>query len=193
MKANFFTFGNRNYINNAVVLADTLEKITTVFGDVKNLKLQFKKPFFSQGEFIISPHKVEGHYVGHFEVDGVLLYFAYTPINVSLEEKILTVDDIKSKIDMVNICYYIAENCHQMGWQSFEKIYGLRTATDKSIVVIYEIPDTAIITNIIKQQRIPELQILEPELIADRRFKLSVLLDGKFFCHRYHSIKEFIR
>lgn len=193
MLANFFSFGGRNYINNAVVLADALDKITSLFGDVKNFRLQFKNPFFSQGEFIVSPHKIEGHYVGQFDVDGVLLYFAYIPTDIPLEEKSLTVDDIKVKIDMVNTCYYIAENCHQLGWESFEKMYGPRTATDKSIVVIYEIPDTAIITNIIKQQRIPELQILEPELIADRRFKLSVLLDGKFFCHRYHSIKEFIR
>jgi hypothetical protein len=192
MLASFFSFGNRKYINNAVVTADILTYIFRTYGDVTDFRIHFRKPFFSQGELIVAPYKLEGHYVGQFATDGVLMYFAYTPTSMPLEEKTISVDDIQQGVNVFTLCYYVAENCHQAVLRAFETHYGPRTSDDKSIFVIYEIPDTSVFTKIIKENRIPVLSITEPELTADRKFKLSVSVDGQLLGYRYNTVKKFI-
>ena len=192
MLAKFFSFGKRQYVNNAVATADILEYIFNNYGNVRNFKIHFRKPICSQGFLEISFFKLEGHFVGQFEVNNTIMYFAYLPTDVQLEERELTLDSIYKKIDIVNLCYYVAENCHQCILKSFVKHYGPRTDDDKSIFVIYEIPDTSVFFELVRNQRIPVLSISEPEIIGDRKFKLSVLVDNKLLGYRYNTVKKFI-
>jgi len=192
MLANLFAFGNRKYINNAVVTADILSYITSTYGDVKNFRLHFRKPFFTQGNLVVAPYKLDGHFVGQFEIDYVPMYFAYSPTDIPLETKEVSVDDVQADINIFSMCYFVAENCHQAVLRAFEKNYGPRTADDKSIFVIYEIPNTSVFTKLIQEKRIPNLTISEPEITAERKFKLSVSVDGELLGYRYNTVKKFI-
>lgn len=190
--AHFFTFGGRPYVNNSVATTHALETIISLYGDVSNFSIKFKKPITSKAEFIIKPFEVDGSFVGHFWIDGIPLYFSYRPIDLPLETGSLSIDDIHNNITMSSLCYYVAETCHQAVLRSFEKNYGPQTSTDRSIFVRYDIVDTSILSEIVDSKIFPNMEISEPEIIGERRFKLLVKLNGKLLGFRYNTVKEFI-
>jgi len=192
MLAKLFAFGKRNYINNAVVTADVLDFIIRTFGDVTNFRLQFKKPFLTQGEFRIGIDKLDGHFIGHFDFNNTRFYFAYSPTDIELENKNVSVDDVKTDVNMFSVCYYISDTGHRAVLEECDRIYGPRTNDDKAIFVIYEIPDTSVISAAVKSKIVPKVDITKIEHIGDRRFKLSVFVNDKFFGYRYNTVKKFI-
>jgi len=192
MLANFFSIGDRNYLNNAVVIADALDIIIKIFGNVKNFKIQFRKPFLSQGEFKISTDKLDGYITGQFDVNDIKFYFSYSPTNIILENKEYNGYIINEKITSFDLCYYITDECRGVIEKGFEKIYGLMTEKDKVIFAIFEIPDTSVYSDIIKFGFFPKLTISEAEHIGDRRFKISVFINDVLLGHRYSTVREFI-
>jgi hypothetical protein len=187
MISNFFLFKGRTYLNNAIVIADILSNISNIFGDVKNFNIKFKKPFNSQANLSFSTDPLNGHTIGNFETNLVKFYFAYEPINIELPN--ITLDE--SKIDYFNLSYDITDTGRGIVQKSFEKEIGPMTSGDKVIFAICEIPNTAIINDIIKRQVYPKITITEASYIGNRRFKYSVLLDDVFFADRYCTVKEF--
>jgi hypothetical protein len=192
MLANFFSIGDRNYLNNAVVISDALNTITEIFGDVQNFKIQFRKPFLSQGEFKISTDKLDGHIIGQFETKDIRFYFAYSPTDIILENRNVTGHDIEQEIMPFNVCYYITDICRGIIETGFEKVYGPMTSSDKVIFAIFEIPDTSVFSMIIKNQVMPLMRVTDAECIGDRRFKISVFIDNQLLGHRYSTVREFI-
>lgn len=191
MKARFFTFGDRKYVNNAIATWDVLDNIRHTFGRVRDFSIKFKKPILSNAELTFSTNPIDGNFIGQFDTGSGIIYFSYMPIDEQLQLKSLSVDDIQDEITLLSLCYYIAEKTHQRILSAFENIYGLRTSTDKSIFVKYDITDTDILHNVINKGTIPVLHITDPELIGDRRFKLAVHLDNRLLGYRYNTVKEF--
>jgi hypothetical protein len=191
MLSTFFSIGDRNYLNNAVVIADALETISKIFGDVTNFRIQFRKPFLSQAEFKLSTEKLDGHIVGHFDHVGIRFYFAYTPVDIVLENKNPTRDDVNTDVTPFNICYHITDLCRGAIEKGFEKIYGSMTTKDKVIFVIFEIPDTSVFTGIMKYRNISCMKIEDAEHLGDRRFRLSVFIGDRLLGYRYSTVKEF--
>jgi hypothetical protein len=192
MLAKLFSIGDRNYLNNAVVIADALDNIIKIFGDVKNFKIQFRKPFLSQGEFTISTNKLEGYITGEFDTVDAHFYFSYYPIDMALENRIVSGKDIKDEVTSFNVCYYITDICRGVIERGFERAYGPMSEKDKVIFVIFEVPDTSIFSDIIKNQDMPPMHVTEAECTGDRRFKISVFVGGKLLGHRHSTVKEFI-
>ena len=192
MLANLFSIGDRNYLNNAVVISDALETITSIFGDVINFRIQFKKPFLSQGEFKISTDKLIGHIVGEFETMNVKFYFAYTPTDIELENREASGSDVSEVINAFNVCYHITDKCRGVIEAGFEKKYGPMTKNDKVIFVIFEIPDTGVFSSIINDQNMPTIYATEAVSEGERRFVTSVYVGDKLLGHRHSTVKEFI-
>jgi hypothetical protein len=192
MLANFFSIGDKNYLNNAVVISDALNRIIEIFEDVKNFKIQFRKPFLSQGEFAVSTNKLDGHITGEFDTSDAHFYFSYSPTDISLENRTATRYDVEKEINSFNICYNITDHCRGAIERGFEKAYGPMTNKDKVIFVIFEVPDTSVFSSIIKNQIMPAMRITEAEQTGDRRFKISVYLGDKLLGHRHSTVKEFI-
>jgi len=191
MLANLFSIGDRNYLNNAVVISDALETITSIFGDVTDFKIQFKKPFLSQGEFKISTDKLIGNIVGTFQTMGVNFYFSYTPTDIELENKTATGTDVSVTVNPFNVCYYITDKCRGVIEAGFERVYGPMKPADKVIFVIFEIPDTGVFNEIIRQQHMPEMRTTDAQQTGDRRFMTSVYVGDKLLGHRHSTVKEF--
>lgn len=191
MLANFFSIGDRNYLNNAVVIADALDRITGEFGDVKDFRIQFRKPFLSQGEFTLAATKIDGHIVGEFLTDTGKMYFSYSPTDIPLETREVSSKDVKDDVTSFNVCYYITDICRGVMERGFERAYGPMTEHDKVIFVIFEIPDTSVFTDIIKNADMPPMRITEAEETGDRRFKVAVYVDGKLLGYRHSTVKEF--
>ena len=82
MISDFFTFGNRKYINNAVVTADIFNNIHNEYGNVTNFKIHFKKPFFSQANLIIDIIPQDGYFIGSFISANITYYFSYLTNNI---------------------------------------------------------------------------------------------------------------
>jgi hypothetical protein len=192
MLANFFSIGDRNYLNNAVVIADALERIICVFGDVKDFKIQFRKPFLSQGEFKISTEKLDGHITGQFTANKVVFYFSYMPTDIALEIRQASGHDVEKEISSFNVCYHITDICRGVIEAGFEKIYGPMTAKDKVIFAMFEIPNTSIFSSIIKNKSSLNMTVSEAWQTGDRRFAVSVYIDGDLLGHRYSTVREFI-
>jgi len=192
MLANFFSIGDKNYLNNAVVISDALNRIIEIFEDVKNFKIQFRKPFLSQGEFTVSTNKLDGHITGEFDTEKFHFYFSYSPTGIALENRTATRYDIEKEINPFNICYNITDHCRGVIEAGFEKVYGTMTEKDKVIFVIFEVPDTSVFSSVIKNQIMPAMRITEAEQTGDRRFKISVYLGDQLLGYRYSTVKEFI-
>lgn len=192
MLANFFSIGDRNYLNNAVVISDALNFISQTFGNVQDFKIQFRKPFLSQGEFKVSTEKIEGHITGQFKKNDNLFYFAYTPTEIQLEVKTATGDDVKMNVTPFTVCYHVTDVCRGAIEAGFEKVYGAMSKKDKVIFVMFEIPNTSVFNNIIDNGVMPPMTITPAEQTGDRRFKVSVYVDGKLLGHRHSTVKEFI-
>lgn len=192
MLANFFSIGDRNYLNNAVVISDALSVIGSTFGNVSEFKIQFRKPFLSQGEFKISTEKLEGHITGQFRKNDIVFYFSYVPTDISLEVKDASGDAVKKDVTPFNVCYHVTDVCRGAIEDGFEKVYGPMTTKDKVIFVMFEIPETSVFNNIIHNGVMPPMTITPAEQTGDRRFKVSVYVDGKLLGHRHSTVKEFI-
>jgi hypothetical protein len=173
--ANFFSIGDRNYLNNAVVISDALDTITNIFGDVTNFKIQFRKPFLLQAEFKLSTDKIDGHITGQFDIKGITFYFAYSPVNIVLKNKDIPDRAVDNSITSFNVCYYITDMCRGVIEQGFEEVYGPMSDKDKVIFVIFEIPDTSVFSSIIDNRVMPSMQISKAICTGDRRFKISVI------------------
>jgi len=191
MLANFFSIGDRNYLNNAVVIADALDTIIKIFGDVKNFKIQFRKPFLSQGEFKISTEKLDGYITGQFDASETRFYFSYTPTDILLENRQASSHDIENEVTPFNVCYYITDMCRGVIEQGFEKVYGPMTTKDKVIFAVFEVPDTSVFSSIIHNHIMLKMRISEAEQTGDRRFKVSVYLDDQLLGHRHSTVREF--
>lgn len=192
MLANFFSIGDRNYLNNAVVISDAIDNITKIYGNVTNFRIQFRRPFLSQGEFTIATHKLDGHITGDFDNKGIHYYFSYVPTDISLENKQVSGHDVEKVINLFNVCYHITDECRGVIESGFEKVYGPMTPKDKVIFVIFEVPDTVVFSEIIRNQVMPEIIITEAEQTGDRRFKTSVYIGNRLLGHRHSTVKEFI-
>jgi len=192
MLANFFSIGDRNYLNNAVVISDALTIISKTFGNVADFKIQFRKPFLSQGEFKLSTEKLDGHITGQFKKNDMVFFFAYTPTDISLEVKDANGDAVKNDVTPFNVCYHVTDVCRGAIEEGFEKVYGPMTTKDKVIFVMFEIPCTAVFNNIIIDGAMPPMTITPAEQTGDRRFKVSVYVGGKLLGHRHSTVKEFI-
>jgi hypothetical protein len=187
MQSNFFILPGRNYLNNAVVIADILLVIDKLFGDVNNFNIKFKKPFNSQAKLSFSTEPLNGYTIGSFETKLVKFYFAYEPIDVELPD--ITLDT--TKIDYFNLSYDITDAGRGIVQSAFEKEFGPMPNTYKVIFAICNIPNTAIINDIIKKQMPPKITISEASHIGNSRFKYSVFLDDIFFAERYCTVNEF--
>jgi len=192
MLASFFSIGDRNYLNNAVVIADALDNIIKIFGDVKNFKIQFRKPFLSQAEFTISTNKLDGHITGQFDTADTHWYFSYTPVDIELQNREVSSHDIEQEVNSFNVCYYITDMCRGVIEDGFEKVYGPMTSKDKVIFAVFEVPDTSIFSSIIHNHIMLKMRITEAEQTGDRRFRVSVFLGDKLLGHRHSTVKEFI-
>lgn len=192
MLAKFFSIGNRNYLNNAVVISDALEVITKIFGDVKNFRIQFRKPFLSQGDFRLSTEKLDGHVIGQFETNNITFYFSYIPTDIPMENRDVTGNDIKKEINLFNVCYYMTDMCRGVIEHGFEKAFGPMTPNDKVIFVVFEVPDTSVITDVVRNHVMPIVRITEAKQTMGRRFVVSVYFDDKLLGHRHSTVKEFI-
>jgi hypothetical protein len=192
MLANFFSLDGRNYLNNAVVIADALKVISDIYGNVNNFKIQFRKPFLSQGEFRISTEKLEGHIIGQFSKNNILFYFSYVPTDIVLENRSASSEDIKKDVTPFNVCYHITDVCRGAIEKGFEKVYGPMSGRDKVIFVMFEIPDTAVFNDIIETGIIPAILITPAVQNGDRRFKVSVYIGDKLLGYRHSTVKEFV-
>ena len=193
MLSTLFSINHQNYLHNAVVTAHALDFLHNSFGPIKNFRISFKKPFFSQGEFNISFDKLEGYTTGQFDVAGTPFYFAYSPTNVALQDRAITGNDVITCPTTVNMCYHIADRCRGAIENAFKKIYGPMVETDKVIFVICEIPDTSLLLTLIKENTWNQIRIQEAEVTGPRRFKLPVFIGDTFFSFRHSTVKEFIR
>jgi hypothetical protein len=187
MLSNFFILPGRNYLNNAVVIADILSVIYELFGNVTNFNIKFRKPFNTQAKISFSTEPLSGYTIGSFETKLVKFYFAYEPTDIELPN--VTLDT--AKIDYFNLSYDITDTGRGIVQKSFEKEIGPMPTSDKVIFAICDIPNTTIINDIIKRQVYPKITITEALYIGNRRFKYSVLLDDVFFADRYCTVKEF--
>lgn len=192
MLAKFFSIGDRNYLNNAVVIADVIDFIDNSFGSVKNFKIHFKKPFLSQGEFKVGVDKLDGYIVGQFDAKETRFYFSYNPTDIELENKTVSGNDVYSDLTSFNVCYHITDRCRGAIEEGFEKIYGPMSPKDKVIFVIFEITDTAIFSSIIKNKSIDDIHIGAAESTGDRRLRLPVYVRNELLGYRYSTVKEFI-
>ena len=192
MLANFFSIGNRNYLNNAVVIAHALEFINENYPKSQNFKIQFKKPFLSQGEFTIGTVKVDGHIMGQFICNDVQFYFSYAPTDIKLEDKNVSSNDIENTITPFTLCYHITDACRGVIETGFEKVYGPMTEDDKVIFAVFEIPNTSVFSDVIESKIIPKITISEAEQTGDRRFKTSVFFNGVLLGHRHSTVRKFI-
>lgn len=192
MLANFFSIGDRNYLNNAVVIADALTVINKIFGNVKNFKMQFRKPFLSQGEFKISTDKLDGHITGQFETNEIRFYYSYSPTEIQLETKVASSHAIDDEITPFNVCYYITDICRGVIEKGFEKVYGSMGSDDKVIFAVFEVPDTSVFSDIIKNKIMSKMTVTEAECIGDRRFRISVFIGDRLLGYRSSTVREFI-
>lgn len=191
MIANLFSLGDRNYINNAVAIADALGTITKIFGDVVNFRIQFKKPFLKQAEFKISTEKLIGNIVGEFETEGVKFYFSYTPVDIELESKVFDEAEVLRSVNLFNLNYYITDQCRGVIKAGFEKEYGNMTPDDKVIFVIFEVPDTRVFSDIIRDNQLPVISATPAESTGERRFVTSVYAGTKLLGYRHSTVKKF--
>lgn len=189
MKVDFFTFGGRKYINNAVVSAHILEFIRVHFSSATDFRLKFQKPFFANAEFILSTEEISGYFVGKFTSHGTQFYFSYNPVPGEVVEK--EIDNISDNLDMFMLSHFIMDTNAKMIIRSFEEKYGPMTKDDKNIFVIQEIVDTSIMSDIIVAGKMPQLNIIGPHLIDDRRYKSEIYLNNKFLGYRYNTVKKF--
>lgn len=186
MESNFFLLPGRNYLNNAIVIADILHAISENFGDVKNFIIKFKKPFNTQAQLHFSNEPLEGYTIGSFDA-MTKLYFSYVPIDIKLPTKEIDT----SLIDYFNLSYTITDAGRGIVQECFEKEVGPMTQLDKVIFAICDIPDTSIINNIVKKNKQPKIDISQATYLGNRRFKYGVRLDDTFFSYRYCSVREF--
>lgn len=187
MLSNFFLLSGRTYLNNAIVIADILSVIATIFGDVKNFNIKFKKPYNSQAELKFSTEPLEGHTVGSFDTTLTTFYFSYVPVDIELPSKVID----PNEVNYFNLSYEITDTGRGIVQESFEYEYGSMSSTDKVIFAVCDIPDTSIINRVIENNHKPTITISKATHIGNRRFKYSVLLDDKLFSYRYCSVKEF--
>lgn len=193
MLANFFSIGDRNYLNNAVVIADALDFIRKSFGIVQNFKITFRKPFLSQGEFKISFDKLDGYIVGQFESGGVQFFFSYSPTDITgLENREASANAVYDDPTTFNMCYHITDRCRGAIEEGFEKIYGPMTEKDKVIFVIFEVPDTSVFLTLMQKHAVDQIRILPAESTGDRRLRLPIFVGDTFLGYRHSTVKEFI-
>ena len=184
MIANLFSLGDRNYINNAVVIADAVSAITSIFDNVKNLKIKFKKPFNSQAELKFSTDPLDGYIVGNFDTKLTTFYFAYTPIDVPLK-----LNDNTNPY--FNLFYKITDISRGIIKEAYEQSIGPMTEKDKVIFVVAEIIDTSIINDAIQTDTKLSINLTPGVYLGDSRLKLSLYINDVFVGDRYSTIKEF--
>jgi len=182
MIANLFSLGERNYINNAVVIADAVNTITTIYGNVKNFKIKFRKPFNSQAELKFSTDPLDGYIVGNFDTLLTTFYFAYTPIDVLLHLN-------NNTNPYFNLFYKITDISRGIIKQAYEQSIGPMIESDKVIFVIAEIIDTSIINNAIHND--VKINLTPGVYLGDNRLKLSLYINDVFVGDRHSTIKEF--
>ena len=184
MIANLFSFGERNYINNAVVIADAINSITSIFGNVTNFKIKFRKPFNSQAELKFSTDPLNGYIVGNFDTEMTTFYFAYTPIDLQLEPN-------DNTNPYFNLFYEITDISRGIIKEAYEQSIGTMTDTDKVIFVVAEIIDTSIINNAIHSDTKLNINLTPGVYLGDNRLKLSLYINDVFVGDRHSTIKEF--
>lgn len=184
MITKLFSLGERNYINNAVVIADAVNIITDIFGNVTNFKIKFRKPFNSQAELKFSTDPIDGYIVGNFDTSLATFYFAYTPIDIELEPN----DNTNPYFDLF---YKITNVSRGIIKEAYEKSIGPMTEKDKVIFVVAEIIDTGIITDAIHSNTKLNINLTSGVYLGDNRLKLSLYLNDIFVGDRHSTIKEF--
>lgn len=188
MRAPLFSMEGRNYLNNAVVISHALEQLQKEFGNVTNFKIKFKKPFNSQAEFVISDTPADGNIVGNFNIGEVCKYFSYTALDLCLPTRSLP-DNTFSYFDL---CFGITDQCRGMVEKGFIRDYGMMFDDDKVIFVIFEVPDTRVLSDMLQAGHMPLLNIDEAENTGDRRYKLTVSIGDQLIGYRHSTVKRFI-
>lgn len=191
MLANFFSIGDRNYLNNAVVIADALSFIYKSFGIVYDFKITFRKPFLSQGEFKIGFDKLDGHIVGQFMARERQFFFSYSPTDIELETREASANAVFSNPSTFNMCYYITDKCRGEIEKGFEKIYGPMSEKDKVIFVIFEVPDTSVFVSLLHDNLVDKIRILPAEFTGERRLRLPIFVGDTLLGYRHSTVKEF--
>jgi hypothetical protein len=186
MQANLFSIGDRTYLNNAVVIADSLQTIGRIFGNVMDYKIKFRKPFLSQANFVISTEKLDGHIVGDFVAAGTQFHFAYVPVEAVLETKELT-----DEVTPFSICYKVTDAARGVIEEGHLAHIGKMDKDEKVIFVIFEVPNTAVFNDAVKSGKLPKIKITEADHLGGKRFRLSVSLDGRLFGYRYSTVGKF--
>jgi len=184
MIAHLFSLGERNYINNAVVIADAVNTITTIFGDVTKLKIKFRKPFNSQAELKFSTDPLDGHIVGNFDTELTTFYFAYIPIDIQLEPN-------DNTNPYFSLFYEITDISRGIIKEAYERSIGSMTEKDKVIFVVAKIIDTGIINNAIRSDKPLNINLTPGTYLGDNRLKLSLYINNIFVGDRHSTIKEF--
>jgi hypothetical protein len=184
MIANLFSLGERNYINNAVVIADAVNIVTNIYGNVTNFKIKFRKPFNSQAELKFSTDPLDGYIVGKFDTELTTFYFAYTPIDVQLEPN-------NNTNPYFNLFYEITDISRGIIKEAYEQSIGIMTEKDKVIFVVAEIIDTGIINNAIRSDKPININLTPGTYLGDNRLKLSLYINDIFVGDRHSTIKEF--
>jgi len=184
MIANLFSLGERNYINNAVVIADAVSTITAIYGSVTNFKIKFRKPFNTQAELKFSTDPLNGYIVGNFDTAVTTFYFAYTPTDIELKPN----DNTNPYFDLF---YEITDISRGIIKQAYEQSIGPMTEKDKVIFVVAEIIDTGIINDAIRSEEPLNINLTPGTYLGDNRLKLSLYINGEYVGDRHSTIKEF--
>ena len=187
--ANFFTFGGRKYVNNALATADVLQRIKDVGLAVKNFEIKFKTPIKKQALIKFDLTEITGNFVGTFFAENTQIWFAYIEDEGDLPVRNLTAEDVFIETNLVTLCYYMASRCHLYVLAHHDNLFGERTDGEKSIFTKFEILDVKPILEMLEGPMPPRFVMGVPELITGRKFKLDIFVNEKLIGHRYNIIK----
>lgn len=183
MLANFFSLGDRKYLNNAVVIAHLLQVLKELGIGARDLKIKFKKPFNTQGDLVFSDSPVEGPIMGSFMWAGKINYFAYSATDIPL-----TTTRTGPHL-YFDICWKITDTCRGVIESAFEKEYGPMTSEDKVIFAIFEMPDTRVFNDLTS---VPEFRVSEAEKTGERRWRVAVYVGDVLLGYRYSTVGKFV-
>ena len=185
MLANFFSLGSRNYLNNAVVIADLLEVLKNHFGSrITDLKVKFKKPLNVQGDLHFDSQPVQGSILGSFQSNDLTVFFGYEPTDIPLQPRSET-------NQYFNVCWAITDACRGVIEAGFERAYGPMSTDDKVIFAIFEVPDVDVLQELIDSNTIPTFDISEAVRTGERRFSTTVSVNGKLLGIRHSTVGKF--
>jgi len=191
--ADFYSVDKRNYLANAVVIADALNNFYKIFGNITNFVMKFKKAFLGHAELIISLEPVTGNIVGEFEKNACKFYYAYVPLQ-NKEPLIDICSEQKLQTEFTHFTFWhnLTNICKENLTIAYMDLYGKLEKDKKVIFYKLEIPDTTEYYQMIAKGTKPEIQLTKPMYLDNARFNIDVYLNEKLLARRFSSVKEFI-